>query len=226
METDIKHLGIIMDGNRRWAREHGLPAFEGHRAGYGKVEEVAKWCQETGIKYLTLFAFSTENWQRSKDEVALLMQLLNLAFTKDIRKLHESNVRVRVIGKRQSLPEGLQKAIENAEALTEKNFGFNLNLAISYGGRQEIVDAFNRILKEPPQAITEEVITRNIYTSGMPDPDLVIRTSGELRTSGFLLWQSAYAELYFTNKYWPEFSKEDFEAALGDFTDRQRRFGK
>jgi undecaprenyl diphosphate synthase len=226
MPTKITHLGIIMDGNRRWAKEQGLPSFEGHRAGYDKVEEVAQWCQEAGIKYLTLFAFSTENWQRSKEEVSLLMQLLNLAFTRDIEKLHKDNVRVKVIGQWDALSESMQDAIAKAEEMTKNNTGLNLNVAISYGGRQEIVDAVNRILKNPPESIDEAGLSKRMYTAGQPDPDLIIRTSGEQRTSGFLLWQAAYSELYFTPVYWPAFSKKEFDLALDAFDLRERRFGK
>jgi len=226
MEQKLQHLGIIMDGNRRWAKARGLSAFEGHRAGYRKIEDILKWCRDAGIKILTLYVFSTENWQRAKDEVDFLMKLFYLAFTRDIKELHKNNVCVRVIGRKEGLSKKLQEVIKKSEELTKNNTGGMLNLAINYGGRQEVVDAFNKILKSPLKEITEEIILQNLYTAGLPDPDLIIRTSGEFRISGFLLWQSAYSEFYFTKHHWPEFSKHDFDDALADFANRQRRFGK
>ena len=226
MKPEIKHLGIIMDGNRRWAKTRRLPSFEGHCAGYKKIEEVLRWCRDAGIKILTLYAFSTENWQRPKKEVDFLMKLFYLALTKDIKKLHKNNICVRVIGRKKGLPEKIQKAIETSEKLTKNNTTGVLNLAINYGGRSELVDAFNKILKNPPKEITEDLISQNVYTAGFPDPDLIIRTSGEKRLSGFLTWQSAYSEFYFTKHHWPEFSKEDFNDVLNDFASRQRNFGK
>ena len=226
MKSKIKHLGIIMDGNRRWATTRRLPSFEGHRAGYKKVEDILNWCRDAGIKILTLYAFSTENWQRSKKEVDFLMKLFYLAFTKDIKELHKNNICVRVIGRKNGLSEKIQKAIKRSEELTKNNTAIILNLAINYGGRPELVDAFNKILKNPPKEITEDLISKNIYTAGLPDPDLIIRTSGERRLSGFLTWQSAYSELYFIKRHWPEFSKEDFNDILNDFASRQRRFGQ
>jgi len=222
----IQHLGIIMDGNRRWAKARGLPSFEGHRAGYKKVSEVLKWCHEAEIKILTLFAFSTENWQRSEEEVGLLMGLFDLLFSKDVQELHKNNVCVKVLGSREKMSESLLQKISQAEELTKNNTAITLNLAINYGGRKEIVEAVNKILKNPPAQVTEETISQNIYAAGQPDPDLIVRTSGELRTSGFLLWQAAYSELYFCEHNWPEFSKEDFEEMLVEFESRQRRFGK
>jgi len=226
MKSKIKHLGIIMDGNRRWATTRRLPSFEGHRAGYKKTEDVLRWCRDAGIKILTLYAFSTENWQRSKKEVDFLMKLFYLALTKDIKKLHKNKVCVRVIGREEGLSKKLQQAIKKAEALTKNNTAAILNLAINYGGRLELVDAFNKILKNPPKEITEDLISQNIYTADLPDPDLIIRTSGERRLSEFLTWQSAYSEFYFIKRHWPEFSKEDFDDALNDFANRQRRFGQ
>jgi len=226
MKSKIKHLGIIMDGNRRWATTRRLPSFEGHRAGYKKIEDVLRWCRDAGIKILTLYAFSTENWQRSKKEVDFLMKLFYLALTKDIKKLHKNKVCVRVIGREEGLSKKLQQAIKKAEALTKNNTAVILNLAINYGGRLELVDAFNKILKNPPKEITEDLISQNIYTADLPDPDLIIRTSGERRLSEFLTWQSAYSEFYFIKRHWPEFSKEDFDDALNDFANRQRRFGQ
>ncbi len=215
-----------MDGNRRWAKAQGLPSFEGHRAGYKKVEEVLHWCRDVGVEILTLFAFSTENWRRTKREVDFLMNLFYLVFDQDIKKLHANKVRVRLIGRREGLSAKLQAVVKEAEELTKDDTGGTLNLAINYGGRAEIVDAFKKILTNPPAEITEETISQNLYVAGQPDPDLIIRTSGERRLSGFLTWQSAYSELLFINHHWPEFSKQDFDEALADFDDRQRRFGK
>lgn len=223
-----KHLAIIMDGNRRWARARGLKPFDGHRAGYKKIGDVLKWCRDAGVKILTLYAFSTENWKRSKPEVDFLMRLFYSALTRNVKKLHKNNVRLRVIGHKESLSKKLQSAIKKAEELTQNNTAGILNLAISYGGRQELVDAFNKILSSrggPPKKVSEELISKNIYNAGLPEPDLIIRTSGELRLSGFLLWESAYSELYFAKHHWPEFSKKDFDSALAAFAKRQRRFG-
>ena len=226
MKSKIKHLGIIMDGNRRWAKARRLPSFEGHRAGYKKIEDILNWCRDAEIKILTLYTFSTENWQRSKKEVNFLMKLIYFAFTKDIKKLHKNNICVRIIGRKKGLPEKIQKAIKKTEELTKNNTAAILNLAINYGGRPELVDAFNKILKNPPREITEDLISQNVYTAGLPDPDLIIRTSGEKRLSGFLMWQSAYSEFCFIEHHWPEFSKEDFNNILNNFANRQRRFGK
>jgi len=226
MNQTIKHLGIIMDGNRRWAKSQGLPSFEGHRAGYKKVGELLEWCREAKIETLTLFAFSTENWQRAKDEVDFLLGIFYQVFSHDIKKLHKNNVRVRLIGRKETLPDNLSKAVKAAEELTQDNVGHNLNLAINYGGRAELVDAFKKIIKNPPEEITEKIITNNLYTAGQSDPDLIIRTSGEQRLSGFLTWQSAYSELLFIQHHWPEFSKQDFDDSLANFAQRQRRFGK
>lgn len=229
MEQKIpQHLAIIMDGNRRWARARGLKPFDGHKAGYKKLGDVLKWCKETGVKILTLYAFSTENWKRPKQEVDFLMRLFYSALTKNIKKLQKNNVRLRIIGHKEDLPKKLQTAIKKAEKLTENNTSGILNLAINYGGRQELVDAFNKILSSrggPPKKVSEELVSKNIYNAGFPEPDLIIRTSGELRLSGFLLWESAYSEFYFTKHHWPEFSKEDFAGALATFAKRQRRFG-
>jgi undecaprenyl diphosphate synthase len=226
MEKKIEHLAIIMDGNRRWAKDRGLPSFEGHRAGYDKVKDVVKWCQETDIKILTVFAFSTENWQRAKSEVDFLMEIFHFFFTREIQEVHKNNIRVKVIGHKESLSPALQKAIQESEELTKNNTSLILNLAISYGGHQELADAMNDILKNPPEIITKETIAEHLYTTGLPDPDMIVRTSGESRLSGFLTWQSAYSELHFIDKHWPDFSKQDLEDTLTEFANRQRRFGK
>lgn len=215
-----------MDGNRRWAKAQGLPSFAGHQAGYQKVKEVAKWCQEEGVNILTLFAFSTENWKRSKEEVAWIMKLFVQLFSKDIKEIHENNICLKVLGRRDGLSKKLQELIIKSEALTKNNTGSFLNLCINYGGRQELIEAFGRIIKSRQKQITEELISKNLYSAGLPDPDLIIRTSGEVRTSGFLLWQGAYAELLFIKNNWPAFSRRDFNQALREFARRQRRFGQ
>lgn len=223
------HLGIIIDGNRRWAKKKGLPTLEGHRQGYNKLKKVGKWCKAKGVKILTIFAFSTENWNRSKEEVSYLMRLLVQAFSKkEVDELNKNGIQLRVIGQKERLAKDLQKMIREAEGRTENNKEGILNLAISYGGRPEIIEAIKKIIKKkiPPEKITEEIISQNLWTEGLSDPDLIIRTSGEQRTSGFLTWQSVYSELYFCKKYWPDFTEKDLDEALLDYKLRQRRFGK
>lgn len=219
------HLGIIMDGNRRWAKERGLPSFEGHRKGAEKVKQIARHCKARGIKVLTLYAFSTENWDRQKEEVDFLLKLGSYFLDKEIKELHREGARLLVIGQKERLPASLRKKIEKAENLTKGNRDLTLVFAISYGGRTEIVEAVKNIIGNGA-SITEEAISENLYTAGLPDPDLIIRTSGEMRTSGFLLWQSAYSEWYFCQKHWPEFSEIDLDEALNEYAKRQRRFGK
>ncbi len=223
------HLGIIIDGNRRWAKEKGLPALVGHRRGLDNVQKIGEWCRKKGVKILTIFAFSTENWNRVKREVNYLMRLFALALNgKYIKELQEKNIKLQVIGQKERLPKFLQTKIKKAEELTKNSKEGILNLAISYGGRPEIVRAIKNIIKReiPANEITEELINRNLWTTGLPCPDLIIRTGGEQRLSNFLTWQSAYSELYFTKKYWPEFTEKDLDKALLDFSRRQRRFCK
>ena len=223
------HLGIIIDGNRRWAKERGLSSFEGQKKGLDNVHKIGDWAKEKGIKILTLYTFSTENWKRTKQEVRYLMKLLSEAFSKkNVKKLHQKGIKVQAIGQRERLPKFLQKKIETAERITKNNKENILNLAISYGGRPEIIQAVKNIIKKriPADKITEEVINKNLWTTGLPDPDLIIRTGSEQRLSNFLTWQSVYSELYFTKKYWPDFTKKDLDMALLDFSLRQRRFGE
>jgi len=219
------HLGVILDGNRRWAKEKGLPSFEGHKKGLEKVKEIIKWAKTRGIKILTLFVFSTENWKRKKDEVNYLMELAKSAINADSKKFHKEGIQVRIIGQREKLPVFLKRAIEKIEKLTKNNKEMILNFALSYGGRAEIVEAIKNILKKKisVEEITEETISQNLWTS---DLDLIIRTGKEQRISNFLIWQAAYSELYFSPKYWPEFTEKDLEEALDDYSLRQRRFGK
>lgn len=220
-----KHIAIIPDGNRRWAKERGLPVFQGHRKGLERIKELIGCCKNKGIKTLTLFIFSTENWKRSKLEVSYLMKLLNQAFDKkNISKLHRQGIRIRVIGQRDRLSKSLQEKIKKTEEWTEGNKAMTVNFALSYGGRTEIVEAFKKIVEKkiPPEKINEDIIKENLWTS---DVDLTIRTGKEQRISNFLIWQAAYSELYFSPKYWPDFTENDLDEALADYANRQRRFG-
>ena len=220
------HLGIILDGNRRWAKEKGLLVFEGHKKGAEVVKKVVKWAKDRGIKVLTLFVFSTENWKRSKSEVNYLMRLLNQGLNnKYIQELLQEGIKFGVIGQKEKLSPSLQKKIKEIEDLTKDNREMIVNLALSYGGRAEIVETIKNIIKKkiPPEKITEDIISQNLWTS---DLDLLIRTGKEQRISNFLIWQAAYSELYFCKKYWPDFSEKDLDEALADYVQRQRRFGK
>jgi len=220
-----KHLGIILDGNRRWAKEKGLTTFEGHRRGLRKVKDVTEWCLEKGVKILTVFIFSTENWKRSKEEVNYLMKLAHKATTVDLKNVAKKGVKVNIIGERQRLPEFVKKGIREIERTTSKNKKMTLNLALSYGGRGEIVQAIKNIVKKKVSVkkITESLISKNLWTS---DLDMIIRTGKEKRISNFLIWQAAYAELYFLEKYWPAFNKRDLNEAIAVYNKRKRRFGK
>ena len=224
----VRHLGIIMDGNRRWAKRRGLSSLEGHRRGYETFKKVGEWCLDRGIEILTVYAFSTENWNRSKREVNYLMRLLSLALSKEIGDLHRKNIRITVIGRVKELPQHLQQHIAQAMELTKHNTRGTLQLAINYGGRAEIVDAVKKIMTSARHTskITERSISEALYTAHQPDPDLIIRTSGEQRTSGFLAWQGVYSELMFLDKYWPDFNEQDLDTALNEYSRRQRRFGK
>ncbi len=229
------HIGIILDGNRRFAKRLMEKPWKGHAWGAEKVKELLKWAKEYGVRYLTLYALSLENlFSRPKQELDFLLKLFENEFKKIVRKNHEAHkykVRVRVLGRTHMLPERLQKAIRAAEECTAKYDKYFLNLAIAYGGQQEITDAVVSIAKKvlsglEPDKINEDLIRHSLYTDGTPYPDLIIRTGGEQRLSNFMLWQSAYTELYFCEKMWPEFTKQDFAAALTEFQARQRRFGK
>ena len=220
-----RHIAIIMDGNGRWAEAKGLPRLAGHKAGVETVREMVKACSELHIPVLTLFSFSTENWQRPRDEVSDLMRLLAFALRRETRELDRNNVRLSAIGRLEALPKPVRSEIERACARLKDNTGLLLNLALNYGSRQELVDAVNSLLKSGRKSLTEDDISGALYTAGLPDPDLVIRTSGEMRVSNFLLWQIAYAELYVTPVLWPDFKREHLAAALDDFQRRERRFG-
>ena len=220
-----KHLAVIMDGNGRWAKSKGLPRLAGHRAGVESVREAVRVCSELGVSYLTLYSFSTENWLRPKDEVSELMKLLAYALKKETLELDKNNVRLRAVGRLEGLPAPVREELERSEKRLEKNTGLTLNLALNYGSRQEIVDAVNRLMAQGIGQVTEADLSKALYTGDMPDPDLVIRTSGEMRVSNFLLWQIAYSELYVTPVFWPDFREENLREAIREFQRRERRFG-
>ena len=219
------HIAIIMDGNGRWAKKRGLPRIMGHKEGIKAVKRVVKAARKYGIKYLTLYSFSTENWKRPEEEVRFLFRLMEERLQVEGKNLHKNNVKVLFIGRRDNLPSVLQKIMNDIEKLTKNNTGLNLIFAINYGSRQEIVDGVRKIIAEGTKKITEEDITNHLWTGNIPDPDLIIRTSGEKRLSNFLLWQAAYSELYFTPVLWPDFTEADLLKALFDFQRRKRRFG-
>ncbi len=216
-----------MDGNRRWAKRRGLPPFEGHRHGHTMFKKVGDWCLDRGIEIMTVYAFSSENWNRSKREVGFLMNLLTYALTHDLDELHRKNIRLRVIGRIHELPKKIQGHIRVAMEKTKNNTRGTLQIAVNYGGRAEIVDAMKTIYRtaKSASAITEKTVNDALYTAGQPDPDIILRTSGEQRLSGFLPWQSVYSELIFVKKNWPDFSEPDLDAVLDEYVARQRRFG-
>ncbi len=224
MANKIQHLAVIMDGNGRWAKAHRLPRLAGHKAGAETLDRVMHYCREAGISYLTVYAFSTENWKRSPEEVGGLMKLLSSYIKRKKAQLIKEGVRFRVIGRRGDLSPSLQKQIAALEEAT-KDGRFTLLVALSYGGRAEIVDAVNAALAAGETVVTEESFARYLYAPDVPDPDLIIRTSGECRTSNFLLWESAYSEYWFTPVLWPDFGKEEFEQAIAAFASRERRMG-
>ncbi len=225
------HVAIIMDGNGRWARERGLPRIEGHRRGYKTVRQIVRFAGEIGVKVLTLYVFSVENWKRPKHETDALMHLIELAAKNELRELHSNNVRIRFLGRRDGLPQSLQREMDRGIESTASNSGLILNLAINYGGRAEITDAVKQIVEKVqsgeilPADITENLISKSLYAPDLPDPDLLIRTAGELRVSNFLLWGIAYSELWVTQSFWPDFTSEHFTAAIADYQRRVRKFG-
>ena len=223
-----RHMAIIMDGNGRWARERGLARSAGHRAGTENIHRVLHSIADGGVKYLTLFAFSTENWERPDEEIDALIGLLAEVLRREVGPLHEQGVRLRHIGRLDRLPRHLQEAIEASVELTKNNDALTLSLAYDYGGRAEIVDAVRAILADRRRSdeITEETFDRYLYTWGLPDVDLVVRTAGEMRLSNFLLWQAHYAEYYTTDAYWPDFDDKEVERALESYALRKRRYGR
>ena len=221
------HVGLIMDGNGRWATQRGLPRLAGHKAGVENVKPTVLAAKKFGIKYLTFYAFSTENWKRPQDEVSGIMNLLSIFIDKEVNNLHKEGVRILHIGRRERLDQGLRKKIEGAIDLTKDNTTITVQMGLDYGGRDEITQAVRKIVSSgvTPEAVTEELISQNLYTAGIPDPDLIIRTSGEMRTSNFLIWQSAYSEWIFPETYWPDFTEEVFWQMLVEYSRRDRRYG-
>jgi undecaprenyl diphosphate synthase len=222
------HVGIIMDGNGRWAREHGLPRLEGHRAGTENIRRVLRACGEHGVKVVTIYAFSTENWYRPREEVRGLMGILERVLESEVQNLHQEGVKLQHVGELAGLSDNLREAVLDAIELTKHNDRLTLNVAFNYGGRAEIIRAVQRLLEDDvdPGSIDEELFSGCLYTAGLPDPDLIIRTGGEMRLSNFLIWQSAYAEYYSTSTYWPDFDKEELTKALHAYAQRERRFGR
>lgn len=231
-KTNLKHIAIIMDGNRRWAKEHNLPSAFGHKKGVDSLKTTMRACDDFGIKYLTVYAFSTENWNRKQEEVDFLMDLLGATLQNELKEMHENNVVIKFIGDTAKLNDKLQKILKNAVETTKNNTGVNLQIAFNYGARDEIVYGLKNICQKVMSGemtidnIDENTISQNLYTKNIPDPDLLIRTGGELRVSNYLLWQIAYSEIIVTKRYWPEFDKEALAEAVLEFQNRQRRYGK
>ena len=226
-ENRLNHIGIIMDGNRRWARSRGLPAILGHREGIKAVERTLLAAKELGIPCVSLYAFSTENWKRPKSEVLGLMGLLKYYLKLKLKELNQENARIRFAGNISALSEDIQEILLDSEQKTRNNDSMQLVVCLNYGGRQEILDAVNKMIGDGVSLpVTEDVFRQYLYLPDLPDPDLLIRTSGELRMSNFWLWQGSYSEYYFTDKYWPDFGKPDLEMAIADYYRRERRYGK
>ncbi|MCB0318062.1 MAG: isoprenyl transferase [Bdellovibrionales bacterium] len=231
IESLPQHIAVIMDGNGRWAKSKGLPRLEGHRRGEKSAKALIKAARKSGLKYLTLFAFSTENWQRPVTEVTALMKMFQRVLDSEINELIDNDIRLRIIGQRKSLDPSIQKLVESAEEKTKKCSGMTLSMALSYGGRSEIVDAAKALAKEvangslKPEEINESVFTSKLYAPDIPEPDLLIRTSGESRISNFLLWQCAYSEIVISPVFWPDFDEQEFQRCIDEYSKRSRRFG-
>ncbi len=221
------HLAVIMDGNGRWAKSRGLPRVAGHRAGVENLRRVLRSCSEFGIRILTIYAFSTENWGRPPAEVRGLMNILETVIDRELKQLHANGVQLRHIGELDGLSESLQAKVRDAIAITRNNDQLVLNVAFNYGGRQDLLQAFRRIMREgiPPEQVDETLIDYYLYTAGQPDPDLIVRTAGEMRLSNFMLWQASYAEYYATPVFWPDFDRDELYKAIQHFAHRERRFG-
>lgn len=225
------HIGIIMDGNGRWAKKRGLPRSAGHKAGASNFRKITKYCSKIGIKYLTVYAFSTENWSRPEEEINYLMRLFEQYLKEALSDFEQENIKILFLGDKTVFSDNLQKLIDEVEKSSQKNTGMVLNIAMNYGGRQEITEAIKKIAIELEsnklkiENINEKLVSEYLYTAGQPDPDLIIRPSGELRLSNFLLWQGAYSELVFFNVLWPDFSERDLNRALNQYASRNRRFG-
>ena len=224
--TIPKHIAVIMDGNGRWAKKRFLPRIMGHKRGLDALENMVKHCAKLGVQYLTVFAFSTENWRRPEDEVSFLMGLFLQALQKQVRRLHENNMRLKVLGSRERFNRQILQGIEEAEALTANNTGLTLSIAADYGGRWDILQAANKLIAEGVSEITEDTLAKHLMLGNAPELDLFIRTGGETRISNFLLWQMAYAELYFTDILWPDFDETALDDAVASFQKRERRFGR
>ena len=220
-----RHIAVIMDGNGRWAKRRGLPRSAGHAAGAEVFRKIATYCKNIGIEYFTVYAFSTENWKRSADEVGAIMKLLAQFLNEALRDMEINKVKVKFLGDLTPLSDELRELIAKTEKISEKYDGAQVNLCVNYGGRDELVKAVNKLLSEGKTEITEEDISRNIYSAGIPEPELIIRPGGEYRLSNFLMWQSAYSELYFTDTLWPDFTTDDIDAAICEYQHRDRRFG-
>ncbi len=228
LEKIPQHVAIIMDGNGRWALQRGLPRLAGHKAGTENLRRVIRSTVEFGVKYLTIYAFSTENWGRPPEEVKGLMYILEDVIDRELNELHKEGVQLRHIGRLERLAPSLQEKVLEAIDVTKNNDRLVVNIAFNYGGRDEIVQAIQRMMKDgvPPEKVTDELVSQYLYTVGVPDPDLIIRTSGELRVSNFLIWQAAYSEWYITPTFWPDFDKDEYRRALEAFSHRDRRYGK
>jgi len=227
------HIAIIMDGNRRWAKKRLLPTNFGHKEGAQRLEDIAKYCKKIGVRYLTVYAFSTENWKRSEEEVGYLMNLLADSIMDFDKRFEGDDIRIKLVGDINGLPQRLQDGIRHIEEKTKNKSGLTVNVAINYGGRAEIISATKKIAEDYKNGvinsledINEEMISNYIYTKGDPDPDLIIRTAGEVRMSGFLTWQGVYSEMYFTDTLWPDFKDDELDKAIQEFNNRKRNFGK
>lgn len=227
-DTKLEHIAIIMDGNRRWAKEKNLPGAFGHKKGVEALKTTLRACNDFGIKYLTVYAFSTENWNRKQEEVDFLMDLVAVTLTNELKEMHNENVKINFIGDLSRFNKNLQKILYNAVDTTKNNTGVHLQIALNYGSRAEIVNAVKKIVETGVSAdkITEDLINANLYTQGLPDPDILIRTGGEQRISNYLLWQIAYSEIIIRLEYWPDFDKQALKESILEFAKRQRRYGK
>ena len=227
-ETNLKHIAIIMDGNRRWAKEKNLPSAMGHKKGVEALKKTLRACKDFGVKYLTVYAFSTENWNRKQEEVDFLMDLVAVTLKNELEEMHQEGVQIHFIGDKTRLSKKLQQVTANAIETTKNNDGVILQIALNYGSRDEITNAVKQIItdKIPPEKITPDIISQYLYTKGIPDPDILIRSGGEKRISNYLLWQIAYSEIIVKNEYWPEFDKNSLKSCIEEFNMRQRRYGK
>lgn len=227
-DTNLKHIAIIMDGNRRWAKEKNLPSAMGHKKGVDSLKNILRACNDFSIKYLTVYAFSTENWNRKKEEVEFLMNLVAVTLTNELAEMHKENVQIHFIGDLTKLSDKLQKILANAVETTKNNTGVVLQIALNYGSRDEIVHAVQKIVESGVKSdeIDEQLISENLYTAGVPDPDILIRTGGEQRISNYLLWQIAYSEIIIRSEFWPDFDKNSLKDTILEFGKRQRRYGK